>query len=105
MATQLLLTTFKLKLPPKETKELDEMYIVLFDQLGAGWAGRIGHYAYDEHEHRIAKNQDGYVYAFTHNNFWKITCDPSMVHFKDRELVVELTPKQLSEMTRLKSIL
>lgn len=66
---------FKIKLPEKETKELDQFYNFLFDELHAGWAGRCGHYAWGE-EHQVSRNQDGFIYVFdSGHGFPHITAD------------------------------
>lgn len=84
---------FKIRLPPAETPELGRTYDVLFNELSAGWAGRIGHYGYGDDLH-IAQNQDGYIYCFKREHYWQITCDCGL--FSDRHLIPEVTPDQLS---------
>ena len=57
---------FKIKIEARDTTELDNMYDFLFNTLNCSWCGSIGHYAYINHpeeEHRLAKDQDGYIYV------------------------------------------
>jgi hypothetical protein len=63
---------FKVRLPAKETDDLEKMYDFFFDYLNCGWAGRFGHYAYGE-TWQIADKQDGFIYCFIHSGFRKIT--------------------------------
>lgn len=55
---------FKIKTPVRESLELKQLYDFLFDVVVAGWAGRIGHYAYDDDPMCVATDQDGYIYCW-----------------------------------------
>ncbi len=99
MTVPLQLTKFKIKLPPRETPELDEFYNVVFDQLHASWAG--GHHrAYEDVLHEYYKTkQDGFVYVFERLNRWSMSVDTDCVGSKEeRELIPELTYQQLSKI-------
>lgn len=75
------ITGLKIKIPPKETAELDHVYDLLFlpEYLFAGWAGRVGHYDYGDNK---ATDQDGYFYIYPYRFTadwcdWRVTCSPS----------------------------
>tara|TARA_B100000700_G_scaffold311500_1_gene393474 strand:+ start:99080 stop:99382 length:303 start_codon:yes stop_codon:yes gene_type:complete len=68
---------FKIKLPEKESKELDQFYDFVFGELGGTWAGRVGHYPWGE-EHQISRNQDGYIYVYENNGIPHLTADCSL---------------------------
>jgi hypothetical protein len=68
---------FKIKIPAIYSKELASMYDFLFDELNCGWAGRLGHYAYDEDKSKVAENQDGFIYCWKHEEYsYKISASP-----------------------------
>lgn len=74
---------FKIKTPAIYSKELELMYDFLFNELNCGWAGRIGHYAYDEDKSKVAENQDGYIYCWEHaKHNYKISASPDAYSYK-----------------------
>lgn len=79
---QTLLKGVKFKTPPRESEELDRFYDMVFspDAFFASWAGRVDHYAYGEHPHQVAQNQDGYVYLWPETSIsgwtqWKMSAN------------------------------
>lgn len=89
-----MLKIFKVKLPPKETPELDKLYDFLFDELCCGWLGRTGHYAYDDDLEQIAQNQDGYIYCWEHTEYSrKISASPKAYRY-----IYSIEPSQVPEL-------
>ena len=88
---------FKVKLPPIYSKELEKMYEFFFDDMSnmsCGWAGRIGHYAYDENPSKNATDQDGYIYAWKHNYYTLlISASPSAYRYK-----YQVAPESIAEI-------
>jgi hypothetical protein len=78
----------KVKLPPAGSEKIVVMYDFLFGALHASWAGRVGHYAYDENADSVARNQDGFIYCFkkeADHNFYTITADSAIAQSFGKE--------------------
>ncbi len=87
---------FKVKLPPKYSRELERMYDFFFDEMdiATGWAGRIGHYAFDDDPTKNASDQDGYIYAWKHNEYsLLISASPMAYRYK-----YSLIPDEVEEI-------